>query len=119
MVKIQDAEWTTVVQMWWAFVWRVMLIGMLIGLVIGFIFGFLGAILGNAVMGQMMGMGFSMLFNLPVSIWAYRAASPSAKTGRSMSILPAPSSLAYWVGSTPAHAGRAVVVISTMPISWS
>lgn len=74
MMKIQDAEWTTVAQMWWAFVWRVMLIGMLIGLVIGFIFGFLGAILGNAVMGQMMGMGFSMLFNLPVSIWAYRAA---------------------------------------------
>jgi hypothetical protein len=42
--------------------------------VIGAIFGFIGAVLGNAVMGQMMGMGFSMLLNLPVSIWAYRAA---------------------------------------------
>lgn len=74
MIKIQDAEWTTVGQMWWAFVWRVVVIGTLIGLVVGFIFGFLGAIMGNTAMGQMMGMGFSMLLNLPVSIWAYRAA---------------------------------------------
>lgn len=74
MIKIQDAEWATVGKMWWAFVWRVVVIGTLIGLVVGFIFGFLGAIMGNTAMGQMMGMGFSMLLNLPVSIWAYRAA---------------------------------------------
>ena len=74
MIKIQDAEWTTVGQMWCAFVWRVVVVGTLIGLVVGFIVGFLGAIMGNAAMGQMMGMGFSMLLNLPVSIWAYRAA---------------------------------------------
>ncbi len=74
MIKIQDAEWTTVGKKWWAFVWRVVVIGTLIGLVVGFIFGFLGAIMGNTAMGQMMGMGFSMLLNLPVSILAYRAA---------------------------------------------
>ena len=81
MIKIQDAEWTTVGQMWWAFVWRVVVIGTLIGLVGGFIFGFLGAIMGNTAMGQMMGMGFSMLLNLPVSIWAYRAALVSRFDG--------------------------------------
>ena len=32
MVKIQDAEWTTVAQMWWAFVWRVLVIGTMLAL---------------------------------------------------------------------------------------
>lgn len=63
-----------ILPVWWAFVWRAMLVTMLVGFVLGGIGGFIAGASGNPRLAGTVGALLGWLASIPVSIWALKAA---------------------------------------------